>query len=303
MRNTGRLARRLFLLVDEGWRKPGGAAAVGQEALPERAGPGVPGRLARRLLYLAGRDPEQGEVGGPVPLDRDVKVFVPRLEPASGSELRVPRLFQARGVYSGGRVTLQSGGWIGLASSRRNVPAPAPVTVLPRYVELSRFPALDDSLPARRARTDDRPDRFSADFYGVREYRRGDPLRHVHWRSTARTGQLMVREFEREPGSLLSVLVVNGKGRDAGPWGDTALDNAARIAASLLFYAARSQRPARLAFARGDGLVVQGPDGFEAARAELAGLADSGELPPEELARRAGEDLPAGSTLVVVMPS
>ena len=49
--------------------------------------------------------------------------------------------------------------------------------------------------------------------------------------------------------------------------------------------------------------MVQGPDGFEAARAELAGLADDGELPPEELARRAGEDLPAGSTLVVVMPS
>jgi len=31
---------------------------------------------------------------------------------------------------------------------------------------------------------------------GVREYSSGDPLRHVHWRSTARKGQLMVKEFD-----------------------------------------------------------------------------------------------------------
>jgi uncharacterized protein (DUF58 family) len=32
--------------------------------------------------------------------------------------------------------------------------------------------------------------------YGVREYRPGDSLRHVHWASTARRGQLLVKEFE-----------------------------------------------------------------------------------------------------------
>ena len=293
--NPGRRPRRLFLVMDEGWREPGGAEEGG----------GWRRRLRQRALYLSGKGREAGaeEEGGPAPLDRQVKAFVPRLEPASGIELSVPRLFAVRGIYAGGRIALHSGGWTGLASSLRRVPAPAPVTVLPRYVDLERFPAADESFPARRARADARPDRSGADFYGIREYREGDPLRHVHWRSTARAGRLMVRELEREPGLLLSVLVGNEKGWDLGPRGDSRLDNAARIAASLLLCAARSRRPARLAYARGDRLISLEPGGFDAARAELAGLSDSGSLSPEEMVRRAGEALPAGSTRVVVAPS
>jgi uncharacterized protein (DUF58 family) len=32
----------------------------------------------------------------------------------------------------------------------------------------------------------------------VREYRRGDPLRHIHWKSTSKTGKLIVKEFQNE---------------------------------------------------------------------------------------------------------
>ena len=34
------------------------------------------------------------------------------------------------------------------------------------------------------------------DLYGVREFRSGDALRRIHWRTSARRGQLVVREFE-----------------------------------------------------------------------------------------------------------
>ena len=36
------------------------------------------------------------------------------------------------------------------------------------------------------------------DYYGVREYVRGDSLRHIHWRSSARHGQLIVKEYQQE---------------------------------------------------------------------------------------------------------
>jgi uncharacterized protein (DUF58 family) len=38
----------------------------------------------------------------------------------------------------------------------------------------------------------------SEEFLSVREYRRGDPLRHIHWKSTGRTGKLIVKEFQNE---------------------------------------------------------------------------------------------------------
>ncbi len=38
----------------------------------------------------------------------------------------------------------------------------------------------------------------SEEFMSVREYRRGDPMRHIHWKSTSRTGRLIVKEFQNE---------------------------------------------------------------------------------------------------------
>ena len=38
----------------------------------------------------------------------------------------------------------------------------------------------------------------SEEFVGLRDYRPGDPLRHIHWRSFARTGRPIVKEFQDE---------------------------------------------------------------------------------------------------------
>jgi uncharacterized protein (DUF58 family) len=38
----------------------------------------------------------------------------------------------------------------------------------------------------------------SEEFVSVRDYRRGDPLRHIHWKSWAKTGKPIVKEFEDE---------------------------------------------------------------------------------------------------------
>ncbi len=64
------------------------------------------------------------------------------------------------------------------------------------------------------------------EILGVREYRPGDPLRRIHWRSTARRGELIVREFE-PPGTQNLGLFL-----DPSPQDDVAADQVARIAAS-----------------------------------------------------------------------
>lgn len=68
-------------------------------------------------------------------------------------------------------------------------------------------------------------------FVGVRAYVPGDPLRHLHWKATARQGQPMMREFERVKSSAVWLhLDLQGVGRT----GVVYLEHATSLAASLL---------------------------------------------------------------------
>jgi uncharacterized protein (DUF58 family) len=45
------------------------------------------------------------------------------------------------------------------------------------------------------------------EFFGLREYRHGDSYRHIHWRTSARRQQLHVKEFERQEGKNVLILL------------------------------------------------------------------------------------------------
>ena len=76
------------------------------------------------------------------------------------------------------------------------------------------------------------------DFLGVREYRPGDAMRHVHWGLDRTPRPVMVREFEEERTRRLAIVVDTE--RDAGEaW--TPLDRACAVAASVLERGARAR--------------------------------------------------------------
>ena len=50
--------------------------------------------------------------------------------------------------------------------------------------------------------------------HGIREYASGDPLRYVHWRSTARRGKLMVKEFETGSGVAVNFILQRTQGTE-----------------------------------------------------------------------------------------
>jgi uncharacterized protein (DUF58 family) len=64
------------------------------------------------------------------------------------------------------------------------------------------------------------------ELFGVREYRPGDSLRRIHWRLSARQGELVVREFEPPGVQTLGIFV------DPSPRSVEVADQIARIAAS-----------------------------------------------------------------------
>ena len=87
---------------------------------------------------------------------------------------------------------------LGIFRAVGRCPGEASVLVLP-----PRHPLPILNLPGRNASADPGPPRSGgttgeAEFSSLRDYRRGDPRKRVHWRSSARIGRLVVKEYEDE---------------------------------------------------------------------------------------------------------
>lgn len=111
-----------------------------------------------------------------------------------------------RGLIPAVTAQLWSAGPLGMVEVSRRVRwwLDAPAAVGPRdQVVLSPWPEPTGALMGLDARSP----RGQELTRGVRDYRPGDPRKRVHWKATARTGQLMVRETEGEAVGVLTVAV------------------------------------------------------------------------------------------------
>lgn len=124
--------------------------------------------------------------------------------------------------------------------------------------------SLADRMPPRP-----RPAAAHAEFHGLRPFRNGDSFRSIHWRTSARRGEWMVREFENAVTDNL-ILVFDPWQPDAGPL----LEDAVSLAATICWEWCR-QRGDRFALAIGGPkpVIWEGVTGPEHARRMLEELA------------------------------
>jgi uncharacterized protein (DUF58 family) len=170
-------------------------------------------------------------------------------------ELALGRL--PRGYFPVTESRLVLGDHLGLESVSTPVePAGAAVIVYPRLVELGsllsdagRHGADGRRLLLRRS--------AGFDFHSVREHEQGESLRRVHWPTTARRGQLMVKELEDPPRDAAVVLLDCDPAGASGEPPDSSFDAAVRAAGSVLkLYASRGRKAALVTTGR-EGAVVQ----------------------------------------------
>jgi uncharacterized protein (DUF58 family) len=73
----------------------------------------------------------------------------------------------------------------------------------------------------------------STEFMGVREYRPGEPLKRLHWPTSARLGRLISRQYELNVSAAISVLLILSPGMQRGTFSDNAREYALRMIAGL----------------------------------------------------------------------
>lgn len=125
-------------------------------------------------------------------------VPVPPLPPNQKAEVPLEILPLRRGVLRFTGLTLARTDPFGLFRAFSRAPAPQTVLVLPKRYAVSPL-ALPGAMKYQDGGVALASNVGQSDeFVALRDYRRGDPLRHIHWRSWAKTGKPIVREFEDE---------------------------------------------------------------------------------------------------------
>ncbi len=139
---------------------------------------------------------------------------------------------QTRGRYTVGPLRVRVADSFGLVSITRAFTSTSVLTVTPRIIPLTRPPLggfwLGDSEHGRRSIA-----ASGEDDAAPRAYRTGDSLHRVHWRSTARYGELMVRREEQYWRNTASLFLDTRRSGFSEPLFELAVTTAASIGVHL----------------------------------------------------------------------
>lgn len=242
-----------------------------RRSVPDRAVAGVPVEVtlevqAPTAASIVVRDELTGAVGATG-------------DPRDGARL-VGDANLPRGVVGSGRVEVTVTDLFGLIRVSASADVPSRAEVLPGLPRVARTDVL-----SRRAGADD--GRFlrsghGAEVIGAREHTPGVPLRAIHWRSTARHGELVVRDLADTARPRLRIEIA------AVTWSVSALDRATETTSGLAESARASGQPVEVAV---DGTVLAWG---HAARRFLATLPPHAGAPARPLA-----SVPPGGDVIV----
>jgi uncharacterized protein (DUF58 family) len=234
-------------------------------------------------------------------------------------------LLTSRGSFPLGPTDARTGDPLGLFSAQKTVPAEETLVVLPLTVPIATFPPPPGILAGGKnihRKTMD----VTPHAAGVREYVPGDPMKRIHWPTTAHRGRFMVKEFEQDPQSDIwffldaqrDVHVLSGgeetRVDDENWWlrrvkvslpKDT-FEYAVSATASLARFFLNEKRAVGLACAAGKLSVLSAERGERQVGKlleTLAYLQPQGTLPILGLVTMQAKQLPLGSGVILVTPS
>lgn len=252
--------------------------------VPDRVVVGKPFETTIALRNLSARPARALVVRHSWPTSRTLvaahATFVDRIDARRDLVIATTRTPAARGVLSASEVRIDATAPFGLFSRTRTELVDRELLVLPVPAPIESIPAGagGDSAPMRAR---------GADAGGVREWRSGDQVRNVQWRSTARTGRLTVVERDHTATGSLVVLI-------AGHSGDPVLEQAISKATTVASVALRRGTPVLIASA--DGGCVRART--QASLVELLARADVREPLDDAALNRTMRSADGGTVLV-----
>jgi uncharacterized protein (DUF58 family) len=171
------------------------------------------------------------------------RVFFPRVPRQGRARLRWQGASPRRGKYRFRDLDLGTRAPFGFVERRVTIPLNDETVVYPKIGQLTRrwFQLQRQSSENRMGKRHDRSAQ-QEEYHGLRDYRPGDSPRWIHWRTSARRGELMVKEFEQENEQDLAILIDPWLPRTkAAPEQREAMEQAISFAATACLETCRRQ--------------------------------------------------------------
>jgi uncharacterized protein (DUF58 family) len=179
-----------------------------------------------------------------------------------------------RGERTTAHVTVRSLGPLGLCARQATLRAPARIRVLPPFHSRKHQPSRISRLKELDGRTSVLVRGQGTEFDSLREYVRGDDVRSIDWRATARRNDVVVRTWRPERDRRIVIVIDTGRTSAARVADEPRLDTA--FEAALLLAALASRAGDRVDFLAWDRRVrarVQGASGAELLSRMVDGMA------------------------------
>ena len=169
---------------------------VARSVTPPRVYAGNPSRVELSVRNDAARSTPVLRLFDPVTGTRGAELLVGPLRPSANAQAAYRLPTDRRGIVTVGPLEVIVGDPFGLAASSTMAAPRSELTVFPRVDGIVPVPQTSGYDPHAGAEHPSALGRTGEDFYALREYVMGDDLRRVHWPSTARRDELMVRQDE-----------------------------------------------------------------------------------------------------------
>ncbi|MGQ9575781.1 MAG: DUF58 domain-containing protein [Thermoguttaceae bacterium] len=259
-------------------------------------------RAGSWAVWVQERISREGGAEGAGPLEPSV--YFPYVAPGQSRRRTYRARLPQRGRYRFDRPAVFTRFPFGLFRRTTFLGQAQTLWVYPRLGQLSpQWAARHREWFEGSQRRERRHGRTSGDFYGVRPWRSGDSRRHIHWRSSARRGTLVVRQFDRHRNPDVAILVDLWQPRDAQPEDLDNVELAVSFAATLVADLCRKGGANLVVGTTADEGLLCGPASAALLQDALEALAVAQASPTDRLAdwlARATRGIEPGSQLILV---
>lgn len=237
--------------------------------------------------------------------ERERRFILDYIPPRSTAVLQYRSLCPQRGRYELGPFHIYIFDPWGLFFLKRVFLLYSELYVYPRTFNIPKFPPLTKGTAPWFGIETSRVSGDEHEFYGIREYKPGDPIKRIHWLSSARKNKLIVKQFQHQVFFRATIIFNLNKERNYGEGRETVAEYIIKIAASVAKYLIERNVSVEIIAHIGETVHMpfnKGPEHLEDILRLLTTAQAESRVDLNELFQEFSPHIPNDSSLIAIIP-